>query len=315
MQRAWCFTLNNPKTLLDFDDFTHLRYGVYQMEIGEEGTEHFQGYLEFSTPKRLAAMKKFIPGAHFEARKGTREQARDYCMKADTRIDGPYEHGDFSAGGAGKRTDLAQVYEAIKQGKTEMEILDTFPTSFMKYYRGIREAKQLKSVQRNWPMEVHFYFGDTGTGKSRKAFAENPNAYWVQRSKSATGWWDGYHGHEVIIIDDFYGWLSFDFMLRLLDRYPLMLETKGGQTQCLAKKIILTSNKPPEHVYSDEKFNLAPFLRRITHFWWFNRPKACHVKSNWNPIVVLGDRFPEGWELFRETITDFTRNSFSSTNQ
>ena len=30
--------------------------------------------------------------------------------------------------------------------------------------------------------------------------------------------------------DDFYGWIKFDEMLRLLDRYPLLVETKGGTT-------------------------------------------------------------------------------------
>jgi len=45
--RFWCFTLNNPDGNLDVDlAIPAVRYAVWQLEVGEEGTEHFQGYLE-----------------------------------------------------------------------------------------------------------------------------------------------------------------------------------------------------------------------------------------------------------------------------
>ena len=30
---------------------------------------------------------------HLEIRRGTQQQARDYCQKHDTRVDGPWEYG------------------------------------------------------------------------------------------------------------------------------------------------------------------------------------------------------------------------------
>ena len=51
---------------------------------------------------RIVAVKNLLPqleGAHFEPRRGTRDQARDYCRKAETKVDGPWEHGAFGAGG------------------------------------------------------------------------------------------------------------------------------------------------------------------------------------------------------------------------
>lgn len=41
----WCFTINNPEGLLDFDTLPPHKYCVYQEEIGENGTLHFQGYV------------------------------------------------------------------------------------------------------------------------------------------------------------------------------------------------------------------------------------------------------------------------------
>lgn len=85
-----------------------------------------------------------------------------------------------------------------------------------------------------------------------------PKAYWKQRSN----WWDGYAGHEAVILDEFYGWLPFDLLLRLCDRYPLMVETKGGQTQFAAKTICITTNMLPCNWYKSAYF--PSFARRVT---------------------------------------------------
>jgi len=109
--RNWCFTLNNPQEHGIVDDILPAlnseRYIVWQRERGANGTVHHQGYVECHAPMRLGAMKEWLPSAHFEPRRGTREQARAYCMKADSRDGesaGPWERGDFDAGE--QRVDL-----------------------------------------------------------------------------------------------------------------------------------------------------------------------------------------------------------------
>lgn len=46
--KNWCFTINNPTGLLDFESFPPIKYAVYQEEVGKKGNYHFQGYVTFS---------------------------------------------------------------------------------------------------------------------------------------------------------------------------------------------------------------------------------------------------------------------------
>lgn len=65
------FTLNNPTDPVPFD-VIKMGYLVYQKEVGENGTPHFQGYCEFKTKKRLAAVKELLgQRCHIDPRRGT----------------------------------------------------------------------------------------------------------------------------------------------------------------------------------------------------------------------------------------------------
>lgn len=71
VSRVWVFTLNNPTpddfNTLDvlFADPTVLDL-VVGLEVGEGGTEHFQGFIKFASPKRLRAVSGLLSRAHIE---------------------------------------------------------------------------------------------------------------------------------------------------------------------------------------------------------------------------------------------------------
>jgi len=70
--------------------------------------------------------------------------------------------------------------------------------------------------------------------------------------------------HKSIIIDEFYGWIPWAFLLRLLDVYPLQLPVKGGFVPAHYDRVYITSNKSPLDWYTKEKVgSFAPLLRRI----------------------------------------------------
>lgn len=146
-----------------------------------------------------------------------------------------------------------------------MEFAENHTKIFFTCQRGISEARKLLAPRRD-PNEtpvIQIFWGASGTGKTRKAIEENKDAYILTKARDGKDvWWQGYTGQKVVIIDEFYGWIKYDFLLRMLDRYPLEVEFKGGSVQLAATKFIFTSNKPWQDWYKNID-DLSALRRRI----------------------------------------------------
>lgn len=264
--KYWIFTINNPADNMLPGTWPALEYCIWQREKGEAGTEHLQGYVCFTGVKRMTWLKsKCEARAHWEMRRGTHEQARDYAKKDDTRVAGPWSVGQEPEIEQGKRNDLISLKRRLDEGATERELAESEDTfgAWAKYNKIIPKYRMLVGKQRSWPTETIVYWGEPGIGKSSRAFHEGgADAFWLSKPAGNTAWWDGYIGQETVVIDEFYGWISRDLMCRICDRYPLNVETKGGSQPFLAKKIIITSNSHPTEWWP--KVGLGPMLRRLT---------------------------------------------------
>ena len=269
---------DEPELLLQqLGELTQCRGVVGQLErCPETGREHIQFYIELKSPRRLTYITRHLPGAHLERRAGTSEQAREYCSKEDTRIDGPWEFGTFKTA-QGARTDLDAVHEDLKQGMSLRDLSDTHFKTFLRYSRGIKEYLLLHQERRTWPMEVCVLWGRTGSGKTKEVYdraaREDCGVFSLPQNDGGVPWFDGYNGEKILLIDDFYGWLKVSWLLKLMDRYPMEVQTKGGSVQFTSKVIYFTSNVSVESWYDWEKFPSevkAAFMRRITQRLHFN---------------------------------------------
>lgn len=123
---------------------------------------------------------------------------------------------------------------------------------------------------------MHWFYGSTGTGKTRSAYEISPLAYF----KSPTNhWWDGYEGQETVIIDDYrVDFCKFSQLLRLFDRYPLSVEVKGGTVEFLAKDIYITTPKSPQDTWASRtEEDLAQLMRRIEDVRCFDEPRLAPI--------------------------------------
>ena len=183
--RDWCFTINNPvQTEQEFLSYLQsvpdLRYVVFQREKAPEtGTEHYQGYFEFTQPKWFTTIKKHLSkehigvDAHIEARRGKRSQAREYCMDEETRISPQYyEYGEFIEDG--ERTDLTDIMHDIENGMSFYDLSKKHGNRFIRVMKWAKEYRQshlenkFKRVFRN--MKVYYIYGSAGCGKTSYVF-------------------------------------------------------------------------------------------------------------------------------------------------
>ena len=263
-QPSWknvCFTLNNPtesetKALQEAVARAGLRYIVYQKELGESKTPHFQGYAESTKQLNMEQWKSKLGSTryHLERRMGTQAEARKYCMKEDTRMEGPWEFGTFLESEQGKRSDLEALAEAAIKGKRVRELLDDEnlkPSTLLLHLSHFLKLRQYYEPERdhNQPVEVIVMTGATGTGKSKWARETYPGAYWVPAGKNLM-WWDKYEYQETIVIDEF-DWTQVEYrhLLKILDRYGPMVQTKGSHVTLHHNRVVLTTVMHPDEWY------------------------------------------------------------------
>ncbi len=240
-----------------FDD--SMEYLVYQEEIGDSGTYHFQGYCEFKAQTRLAAVKAVLGGerVHIERRRGTAQQAIAYSKKDDTRVPHtqPYEDGEPRQ--QGKRLDLEGFKDEVMGGAKLRDVIDEHFGIVARYPKFYQTLTLMNRPVRESELEVSLFIGDTGLGKTRSIMDEFGASASFYRTplNNGTMWFDGYDGHSEVLLDDFAGAAShvtLCTLLQLLDRYALLVPTKGGHTWFLPNKIFVTTNVYPRDWYKWE---------------------------------------------------------------
>ncbi len=218
-----------------------------------------------------------------------------------------FQDGDYSERGTirdneqGKRSDLEAVRSILEEGGGMREVIDA-GVSFQacrygELWLGYKEEPRWTPGEDWAPPIVHWYYGPTGTGKSRAASAEasaaaahmagdvaetsvqqaaapaGVGARKVPRVYRLTGpgakggrvWFQGYDGEQYVIWDDYRpGWFTLDQLLALLDGYGCRVEMKGGSRQFRAREIWITCPKDPYECYCDCGEDVNQLVRRVT---------------------------------------------------
>lgn len=122
MSRAkhWCFTLNNYNAE-DIQRIAVLEgevlYLVYGKEVGESGTPHLQGFVSFHDRLRRSAVVEKLGQAHYTVARKIPESIA-YCKK-----DGDFVEFGIPPQGPGRRNDLEDFKNAVKEGQLDLNIL------------------------------------------------------------------------------------------------------------------------------------------------------------------------------------------------
>lgn len=274
MSRAkrWCFTINNP-TAADDERLAAITqdncaYAIWQLEEGERGTHHYQGFVVFDNRVRIPHLRElFGPRGHYEKARGSIAQNKAYCSK-EPRLAPTVEVGLLPDEEPARQSDLGRATELVVSGGTLRRVGQEMPSAYVRNYRGLASLRSLLHLPpRRDNLCCVWLYGKSGCGKSRLAHELGGDDYY---SHPLSKWWDGYDGERCIIFDDIradsLGPNTFDQLLRILDRYPYRCEVKGGYAALRADRYVFTCVSAPRDVFSligDVEY--AQLRRRIHH--------------------------------------------------
>jgi len=262
----------NNYTPEELDALTVLdcKYMLAGKEVGENGTPHIQGYIVFLNPLRFKEAARRIPRAHLEPAQGDVEQNYAYCTKEKDFIEIGVKPVSKRQQGENERERWEEIRQFAKKGK-----FDEIPAKvYVTHLRNIKQIRtdemQKEKVETLSSVAGVFCYGESGSGKSRWARQQYPDAY----IKNCNKWWDGYNGQDSVIIDDLdpglAGALSHHLKL-WLDHYPFTAETKGGSIFIRPKTIILTTQYTLNQLFTETETYQA-MKRRMKETHHFNSP-------------------------------------------
>jgi len=253
-------TINNPAQ----HGFTHAAIGeamqtrkslVYYCMADEQGdTLHTHIFAAFSSEVRFSTIKKMFPPAHIEPAMGTSEQNREYIRKegkwADdvkhgTSIPGTFEeYGQMPVEQQGARSDLEFLYELVKKGMSNAQLLEINP-DYMLLLDKIEKTRQTllyEQVRNEFrKLDVTYIWGNTGVGKTRYVMERHGYSS-VYKVSDYTHPFDGYSSEPVLLLDEFHSGLRINDMLNYLDGYPLTLPARYSNKTACYHTVYIVSN-------------------------------------------------------------------------
>lgn len=261
---SWFLTICNYTELLynAICNSEKIRYLVIGREIcPTTGTPHIHFFIYYKNDVSFTQMKKRFPTAHIEVCRKFKA-CSDYCKK-----DGDFlELGEIPSQGA--RKDLELVKDQILNGRKVDDIVIQEPILYHQYGRTLHKIEDIVNRKkiRDTPTAGVWYYGHTGSGKSKLAFNKFSDAtHYVWNLKN--NWNDGYNQQDIVILDDFRGQLTFSELLNMCDMNNTFFAERRGRERLtfISKQVIITSSLNPHSVYKnlDANDKWEQFYRRF----------------------------------------------------
>jgi hypothetical protein len=112
---------------------------------------------------------------------------------------------------------------------------------------------------------VDYIWGPAGSGKTTSilnAFGRE-NVFIADATNAFP--FDGYEGESVLLLDDFRSSLRFEYLLRVLQGQPFLVNVKGSHTLAHWTKVIISANISLSEQYPNLCERKDPLLRRFEH--------------------------------------------------
>lgn len=268
--RNFLFTLNN------IDNWDTLReyitkkpsfnYGIACLEKAPTtGHKHIHFYAQFRSVVDIYRSK--TGDARIDKCKGSAQKNIDYVKKTNE----PEKRGEiiFEEGDPNKKGG-ATIADIKKMEKEEREQLPAIYYNIVKQVNQ-EEQKDLKGDEMFKEMKVHWYWGDSGLGKTRRAYKEIGSRTFNEVKFDGNFWHGAKEGTTIALYDDF---RDSDMkpreLINFIDYNKHIMNVKGGSIRNTYTEIFITSIQSPEEIYKNvEGEPRKQWLRRLTEILHF----------------------------------------------
>lgn len=198
-------------------------YIVTGFEVGQEGTQHIQGYCHYKNAVSFNTVKGCLPRAHIEKARGSPEQNYDYCTK-----DGDYiEFGELPQQG---KCSFEYIQEVMENPQLNFQVYNQYRRSYEAYKKILQEKwakagpkslcfvsqdkmdQVIEAHKETDPEEQIFYDSDIDTYNGEDIVfldAYGHGSFQVHK------WMQGFpkrikRGYEIIKVDPAYLYIVYD---------------------------------------------------------------------------------------------------------
>ena len=257
-------TLNQPDYFEEVKNYLvgkpSFQYGLAaKEEAPTTGHKHIHFYVQFNKPTTIQKSK--LCNQRLDICRGSPQQNITYVKKDGDII---FEQGT----------------PKLKGGATIKEVLEMKPEERLAlpacYYNIVKkieaeEGKDLKGDEMYKEMKVHWYWGDSGLGKTRRAYKEIGDRIFNEVKFDGNFWHGAKEGGTIALYDDF---RDSDMkpreLINFIDYNRHIMNVKGGSMRNNYTEIYITSIQSPEEIYRNvEGEPRKQWIRRITEIIHF----------------------------------------------
>ncbi len=232
-------------------------------------------------------LQTILPGGHFEVMKAKDiDVAINYCFKADSKVEGPWEYGTRPVPSQqGRRTDLVRLHSSIMEGGSMETLLgsgdSTMVTTCLQYPKAVRLVEAIAHKRRRIalvrnrirdgrppmvPPAALWMVGPTGVRKTSTVMSHHGLETLYSPLVSSDGkllWWDNYQSQKILLLDEFDSRsLPISVLLQILDGNPLLqLPVKGGSTYVEFTNVYIIQNQQDSYCEAAPRVLDALFRR------------------------------------------------------
>lgn len=316
----WCDS--EEKRNLEFERVKSVwptsRYILYgPLETTEENKKpHLHFIIAFASSKMFKTILKSLSSKEYHIENCRNFSASvEYCLKSN-----PNDKLEFGEPlKQGLRTDIKKSLESSHYNVKELQ--ENNPELYVRYRSGLEKIIEYKNKENNvldWlnlkkdeegniqkkeykPTKVFWFFGPTGTGKSRKVkeIVSNkvinkiikPDEITIVNCFTSSGFAIGMinYNSKILILDEFRAdCIKFNELLKIIDGTTINI--KGSEMYLHLDEIYVTSCYNPYVIYKNlgQTDSIKQLLRRITECKQFNNDGVVNFPCSYEDDHPLG---------------------------